>query len=83
MDHCGTPAYTRVLTWDGEAWNVVLPEWDYATTFGNDPTSQASALQAGDELLALLIEEAQEEGKALPSPHPAGWPGITDPPTVE
>ncbi|KAF3887535.1 MULTISPECIES: type II toxin-antitoxin system HicB family antitoxin [Nostocales] len=60
--------YSIIIQWSTEdcKYIVSLPEFGpYAHTHGN---TYAEALKNGEEVLELLIEEYQAQGKALPEP---------------
>ena len=57
------PYYTRVLFFDGEAWNVSVPELNGSTTFGD---TREEALVAADEMVDVLVESMLERGEPLP-----------------
>lgn len=60
--------YSIIIQWSTEdcKYIVSLPEFGpYAHTHGN---TYAEALKNGEEVLELLIEEYQAQGKPLPEP---------------
>jgi predicted RNase H-like HicB family nuclease len=60
--------YSIIIQWSTEdqKYVVSLPEFGpYAHTHGN---TYASALKNGEEVLDLLIEDYQAQGKPLPEP---------------
>jgi predicted RNase H-like HicB family nuclease len=60
--------YSMVIRWSeaDQAYIVSLPEFgDHAQTHGD---SYAEAAQNGREVLDLLVESFQAEGRALPAP---------------
>jgi predicted RNase H-like HicB family nuclease len=64
MNHC----YSIFIQWSEEdqKYVVSLPEFGpYAHTHGE---TYAEALKHGEEVLELLIEEYQEQGRPLPQP---------------
>lgn len=65
MDNPAIPNYTRVLFYDGEAWNVTVPELNGSTTFGD---TREQALDAADEMIELIVESMIENGEQPPEP---------------
>jgi predicted RNase H-like HicB family nuclease len=68
------PPYSMVIQWsiEDEIYIVSLPEFgDRVHTHGD---TYAEAIQHGEEVLELLIEEYQIQGRALPQPIAAGTP---------
>jgi len=67
------PAYSMLIRWseDDGAFLVTLPEWEgrlqnwHAATHG---CTYADAAKNGEEVLAMLVEHAQERGEPLPQP---------------
>ena len=70
MEH---PAYSMLIRWSEEdqAFLVTLPEWEghlqnwHAATHG---ATYAEAATNGQEVLEMLVEDAQEHGESLPQP---------------
>lgn len=63
--------YSILIQWSDEdqKYIVTLPEFGpYAHTHGN---TYAEALQHGEDVLELLIEEYQAQGRPLPEPSTA------------
>jgi predicted RNase H-like HicB family nuclease len=66
--------YSMIVQWsiDDEIYIVSLPEFgDKAHTHGS---TYAEAIQHGEEVLELLIEEYQSQGRTLPTPIAAETP---------
>ena len=66
--------YSMVIQWsiEDEIYIVSLPEFgDRVHTHGD---TSAEAIQHGEEVLELLIEEYQSQGRTLPTPIAAGTP---------
>ncbi len=66
-----TEHYSMMIAWSNEdqTYIVSFPEWEqagYAAHIHGDTYEQAGA--KGRDLLAFLVESAQEEGRALPRP---------------
>jgi len=67
------PAYSMLIRWSEEdgAFLVTLPEWEgrlqnwHAATHG---ATYADAAKNGQEVLALLVEDATDRGAPLPAP---------------
>lgn len=61
------PQYSIIIQWSMEdkKYIVSLPDGPYAHTHGN---TYADALNNGEEVLELLIEDYQAQGKPLPKP---------------
>lgn len=60
--------YTIIIQWsdEDECYVVSLPEWgDLCHTHGD---TYEEALKNAQEVLELLVETTQEEGKSLPAP---------------
>lgn len=60
--------YSMVIEWSDvdQAYIVTLPEWGMgAKTHG---VTYDEAVRNGQDVLAMLVEEAQERGQALPAP---------------
>ena len=66
--------YSMVIQWsiEDEIYIVSLPEFgDRVHTHGD---TYAEAIQHGEEVLELLVEEYQSQGRTLPTPIAAGTP---------
>ena len=61
------PHYSMIIQWsiEDEIYIVSLPEFGNAHTHGDTYTE---AIQHGEEVLELLIEEYQNLGRILPTP---------------
>lgn len=59
--------YSMLIEWSAEdrAFVVSFPEFPSAHTHG---TTYTEAVESGQEVLALLVETFEQEGKPLPEP---------------
>ncbi len=64
--------YSMLIQWSDEdrAYLVTLPEWA-GRVFGpvTHGDTYEEAVKNGNEVLAMLVESAQEDGEPLPAPH--------------
>ncbi|HUY78902.1 MAG TPA: type II toxin-antitoxin system HicB family antitoxin [Ktedonobacterales bacterium] len=79
-----TPQYSMQIAWSpkDQAYLVTLPEWTphllnrIAVTHG---ATYEEAARHGQEVLEMLIENAQERGEPLPAPHLIEYADTDDP----
>ncbi len=64
--------YSMTIEWsdEDEAYLVTLPEWE-GRVFGpvTHGDTYEEAVKNGNEVLAMLVKSAQEDGEPLPAPH--------------
>jgi antitoxin HicB len=66
-----TGHYSMVIAWSDEdqTYIVSFPEWEQAGhTAHTHGDTYEEAVKKGHDLLAFLVESAQEEGETLPQP---------------
>lgn len=63
MGNLEIPNYSRVVFYDGEAWNVTVPELNNSTTFGDSPEH---ALEMAQEMIQGYIESLVKDGEPIP-----------------
>ncbi|HEX9413699.1 MAG TPA: type II toxin-antitoxin system HicB family antitoxin [Ktedonobacterales bacterium] len=66
-----TEHYSMLIEWSDkdQAYIVSFPEWEQAGhTAHIHGDTYAEAVEKGQDLLAFLVESAQEEGEPLPQP---------------
>lgn len=67
------PHYSMLIAWSeaDQAFLVTLPEWaEHVTQPVTHGETYEEAVKNGREVLAMLIEDAQEEGAPLPAVRP-------------
>lgn len=67
-----TLKYSMLIQWSDQdnCYVVVLPEWQGLVLMPvTDGKTYAEASQHGEEVLEMLIEDRQSEGKPLPKPN--------------
>lgn len=67
--------YTIVIQWSNEDWCYLVHLPDFPTQqFHTHGDTYEEALNNAQEVLELLVQEYQEEGKPLPQPKPLEHP---------
>ena len=74
------PHYSILIQWSDEddAYLVSLPEWrEHLIGFAGHGATYEEALAVGRITLEQLVSIALEDGRSLPTPHPAYDRGLT------